>query len=145
MTFWMGVALGATAMYLFDPQHGRRRREVARETYERLRPAVTAQVEAAAPAVRDLGERAREAAGRVPVPPFLKGASDGARPDSRPAIMDNLSETQIAELTRQFEEQDRQGWDALTASYGWTSAESHEVWGWFERRPEPARSATPLG
>src|SRR5687767_5882728 len=108
MTFWMGVALGATAMYLFDPQHGRRRREVARETYARLRPAVTAQVEAAAPTVRDLGERAREAAGRVPVPPFLKGVSDRARSDSRPAIMDNLSETQIAELTRQFEQQDRQ-------------------------------------
>ena len=49
----------------------------------------------------------------------------------RPAVLMNATETQLEELARQFTQADRQGWDALTASYGWTPEESRAVWAWF--------------
>ena len=141
MMFWTGVAVGATAMYFFDPQNGSHRRATARETYQRLRPAVAARVEAAEPTIRDLGQRVRGAAGKVPVLHVFKGGrQDEARPVDRPAIMAGLSETQMEELTRQFGEHDRQAWNTLTASYGWTTAQADEVWHWFEQRPAPDRA-----
>jgi osmotically-inducible protein OsmY len=57
-----GAALGAAAMYLLDPEAGRRRRENLREaTSETFRSAG----EALTPAMESLGERARDVAGRV--------------------------------------------------------------------------------
>jgi hypothetical protein len=145
MMFWTGVAVGATAMYFFDPQNGASRRAMAREAYERLMPTIAARVEGSAPTIRDLGQRVRGAAGTVPVLRVLKGGKPaGAQPADRPAIMAGLSETQVAELTRQFGEHDRQAWNALTASYGWTAAQADEVWRWFEQRPthdQPAQVA----
>ena len=143
MMFWTGVAIGATAMYFLDPQNGTHRRAIARETYERLRPTVAARVEAAEPTIRDLGQRVRGAAGKVPVLHVLNGGKQDQTPHAeRPAIMAGLSETQMEELTRQFGEGDRQAWDRLTASYGWTTAQADEVWRWFEQRPAPQQAGT---
>jgi len=138
--FFTGVAVGAGAMYFLDPQHGVHRRARARETYWRLRPTINAGVEAAEPAVRGLAGMVRGAAGRVPVRRVLRLAGRDARqPDGRPAVMANLTETQMEELIRQFGERDRQAWDALAASYGWTPEQGEEVWRWFEQRPQPGQ------
>ncbi|HEX8220043.1 MAG TPA: hypothetical protein VF914_12650 [Chloroflexia bacterium] len=66
----------------------------------------------------------------------MDDASGGGGGSTRPAVLDNASETQILELGRQATEGDRQGWDALTGSYGWSDQESNEVWEWFAQQPE---------
>ncbi len=138
--FLTGVTVGATAMYFLDPQHGGQRRAMARETYRRLRPKIDAGVGAAEPAIRDLGGLVREAAGRVPGLHVLQGAErNEVQGGPRPAIMADLSQTQLEELTRQYDERDRQAWNALTASYGWTPAQMDEVWRWFEQRPQSSQ------
>jgi hypothetical protein len=58
---------------------------------------------------------------------------------TRPAVLDNISETQMQELERQFNEQDHQAWKALTDSYGWSEGESEAVWEWFSVQPEGNR------
>jgi hypothetical protein len=50
--------------------------------------------------------------------------------------LENISETQIQELERQFNEGDQEAWKALTQSYGWSSDQSQEVWTWFGQRPD---------
>lgn len=64
------------------------------------------------------------------------GSSGGDSGDggNRPEVLDNISDTQMDELDRQFEEGDRSAWLALTNSYGWTPAQSEEVWKWFGQR-----------
>ena len=57
---------------------------------------------------------------------------------SRPSTLENISETQIQELERQFNEGDQEAWKALTQSYGWSSDQSQEVWTWFGQRPDEA-------
>jgi hypothetical protein len=54
---------------------------------------------------------------------------------TRPAVLYDITETQMQELERQFEEQDRQGWKRLTDSYGWSEEESEAVWEWFSVQP----------
>ena len=54
----------------------------------------------------------------------------------RPGVLENISETQMQELERQFNEGDQEGWKALTQSYGWSSQQSQEVWTWFGQRPD---------
>ncbi|HET6314437.1 MAG TPA: hypothetical protein VFH60_11420 [Chloroflexia bacterium] len=66
----------------------------------------------------------------------MDDASGGGAGTTRPPVLDNASETQILELQRQFTEDDRQGWNALTRSYGWSDQESNEVWSWFAQQPE---------
>ncbi|MEA2574937.1 MAG: hypothetical protein QOH93_2235 [Chloroflexia bacterium] len=61
-----------------------------------------------------------------------EGGSGGG--SSRPDVLDNISETQMEELERQFEEGDRSAWLSLTNSYGWTPMQSEQVWGWFGQR-----------
>lgn len=58
---------------------------------------------------------------------------------TRPVVLDNVSETQIQELEQQFEESDREGWDTLTESYGWSKQESEAVWNWFNVQPTGQR------
>jgi hypothetical protein len=53
---------------------------------------------------------------------------------NRPAVLAQASETQIQELERQFAENDRQYWDELGRSYGWTPEQIEEVWNWFGQR-----------
>jgi hypothetical protein len=50
---------------------------------------------------------------------------------TRPGVLDNVSETQIQELEQQYEEQDRTAWDTLTQSYGWSKQDGDAVWNWF--------------
>ena len=54
---------------------------------------------------------------------------------TRPAVLYQLTVTQLQELERQFEEQDRQGWERLRQEYGWTPEEAEEVWRWFSIKP----------
>jgi hypothetical protein len=53
----------------------------------------------------------------------------------RPEVLNDITDTQMEELERQFDEGDRQAWNALTDSYGWTPEQSEEVWNWFSLRP----------
>jgi hypothetical protein len=62
------------------------------------------------------------------------GAQAGTAP-VRPAVLNDITDTQMEELERQFAEGDRQAWRALTDSYGWTPEQSEEVWNWFGLRP----------
>lgn len=55
----------------------------------------------------------------------------------RPAVLTNATDTQLEELARQYDQGDRQGWDALTTSYGWTPEEGQAVWAWFGQPPTP--------
>ena len=66
---------------------------------------------------------------------------DQGNNEGRPALLDNISDTQMLELERQFEEQDREAWDALTGSYGWSSDESDNVWQWFAQKPPQGGSS----
>jgi len=52
----------------------------------------------------------------------------------RPGVLENISTTQMEELERQFDEGDQEGWKALTQSYGWSSEQAQELWGWFGQR-----------
>ena len=54
---------------------------------------------------------------------------------SRPAVLNNISETQLQELESQFEQQDTEGWERLREEYGWTVEDAEEVWNWFGIRP----------
>ncbi|MEO8284932.1 MAG: hypothetical protein ABI670_00655 [Chloroflexota bacterium] len=60
--------------------------------------------------------------------------------ETRPKVLDNASETQIEELQRQSEQGDKQGWKALTTSYGWSDEISQEVWDWFAVDPDEGLS-----
>jgi hypothetical protein len=53
--------------------------------------------------------------------------------EGRPDVLDTASETQIEELEQQFSEGDRQGWDVLTTSYGWSKEQGTAVWEWFSQ------------
>ncbi len=54
---------------------------------------------------------------------------------SRPAVLEDITETQLQELERQFDEEDRDEWDQLTDSYGWSKDDSEAVWSWFGAQP----------
>lgn len=56
--------------------------------------------------------------------------------ETRPSVLNNVSETQIMELERQFTEADHKEWDVITNSYGWSKDESQAVWDWFSQDPE---------
>ena len=58
---------------------------------------------------------------------------------TRPAVLENVSETQIEELERQFDQQDAEGWERLRESYGWTPQDAEDVWNWFSIRPRGER------
>jgi nucleotide-binding universal stress UspA family protein len=53
----------------------------------------------------------------------------------RPAVLNDVTDTQLAELERQFDEGDRQGFITRARSYGWTDREIQAVWQWFSSRP----------
>ncbi len=72
----------------------------------------------------------------------MDNSSGGGAGSSRPADLDNATETQILELERQFTEGDHQAWDALTGSYGWSEQDSGAVWQWFEQRPEGGQGSS---
>ena len=143
MGFWTGVAVGVAAVYFLDPEHGAQRRAMAREKYEQIRPSISGRMETAQPTIRDIGGRVRSAASRVPGLHLIRGGRSDEAPsvDGRPAVLAALTGTQMDEFTRQFREGDRQAWDTLAASYGWTPEQADEVWRWFEQRPDPDQAA----
>jgi hypothetical protein len=49
----------------------------------------------------------------------------------RPAVLNDLTVTQLAELESQFDEGDLEGFHTRAASYGWSADEARAVWGWF--------------
>src|SRR6187200_1449604 len=49
----------------------------------------------------------------------------------RPAVLNVVTDTQLAELERQFDEGDREGFITRARSYGWTDDEIDAVWAWF--------------
>jgi nucleotide-binding universal stress UspA family protein len=49
----------------------------------------------------------------------------------RPAVLNAVTDTQLAELERQFDEGDREGFITRARSYGWTDDEIDAVWAWF--------------
>ncbi|MGI8589234.1 MAG: hypothetical protein ACR2M0_16355 [Chloroflexia bacterium] len=57
--------------------------------------------------------------------------SDGGQ--TRPALMADLTSTQLDALELQFNEGDRPEWNVFTKSYGWTQDESNAVWNWFDQ------------
>jgi hypothetical protein len=59
----------------------------------------------------------------------------GGSEETRPAVLDTITTTQMDELERQFDEGNSQGWQRLVESYGWTSDVGQEVWTWFGERP----------
>ena len=59
--------------------------------------------------------------------------------ENRPAVLDQISETQMDELDRHYDEQNRDGWNTLGQSYGWSEQQSEEVWNWFGE--DPSRGA----
>jgi protein-disulfide isomerase len=48
-----------------------------------------------------------------------------------PAVLDELTTTQMAELQRQFDDDDRGSFDGHIASYGLDRATGNELWDWF--------------
>jgi hypothetical protein len=62
-----------------------------------------------------------------------------AKEETRPAVLDNASETQIEELERHYADENKQEWEVLTDSYGWSKDESQAVWEWFGVDPEKKR------
>lgn len=65
-----------------------------------------------------------------------QGSSDGGQGDERPAVLENLSTTQLDELERQYNEHDHAGWNTLAESYGWSAEDANAVWKWFSERPK---------
>jgi hypothetical protein len=58
--------------------------------------------------------------------------SGGITDITRPAILEELTATQLFELESQFDEGDRQGFDWRADSFGWTPEQAQQVWDWFE-------------
>jgi hypothetical protein len=64
-----------------------------------------------------------------------QGGQGRGSAETRPAVLDTITTTQMDELERQFDEANRQGWQRLVESYGWTPEVGQEVWAWFSERP----------
>lgn len=56
--------------------------------------------------------------------------------NERPAVLENISDTQMEELERAYDGGDKAAWDLLTQSYGWSKEQSNEVRAWFGERPD---------
>lgn len=61
--------------------------------------------------------------------------SDTSNPQ-RPAVMEDLSESQLQELEFQANEYDKEQFFEIAATYGWDEATVSEVWAWFEVQPD---------
>ena len=64
---------------------------------------------------------------------------------SRPSVLEDVSETQLDELDRQFAQGDHDQWNELTTSYGWSSDDANAVWAWFGNKPVDGESSAPVG
>ena len=64
--------------------------------------------------------------------------------EERPVVLDALTTTQVDELLRQFDEDDRAAFDERIESYGLDRATGDAVWDWFAA-DGPERLAGPVG
>src|SRR5438477_11185463 len=80
-------------------------------------------------------------------PPRSAVASSRSYDPGHPNTGDHSPRTgaQIQELERQFAENDRQYWDDLGRSYGWTPQQTEEVWNWFGQRTPKASDQQTFG
>lgn len=53
---------------------------------------------------------------------------------TRPEILNSVSDTQMEELDRQFDEGDHDAWHTLATSYGWDEEQCDAVWEYFGQR-----------
>lgn len=61
VTLALGAVVGASGMYLLDPEHGpERRRDAAKQAWERTRSSLRTEPAVAADRVRSLASRARD-------------------------------------------------------------------------------------
>ena len=54
---------------------------------------------------------------------------------NRPEILTEMTVTELSDLEQQFDEGDRDTFDILVDSFGWTKEQADEVWNWFSQRP----------
>lgn len=54
---------------------------------------------------------------------------------NRPQILIEMSVSQMNDLEDQFAENDRDSFDTLTQSFGWSTDQADDVWNWFNQRP----------
>jgi hypothetical protein len=54
----------------------------------------------------------------------------------RPEVLSTISDTQLQELDRNFDEGDHEGWMILAQSYGWSDQQCQAVWDWFGQKPQ---------
>lgn len=64
--------------------------------------------------------------------------------EERPVVLDELTTTQMAELQRQFDDGDRDSFDAHIDSYELNRATGNDIWDWFAGG-STARLADPVG
>lgn len=62
-----------------------------------------------------------------------EGNSNSSNTD-RPAVMDNMSETQMEELERAFNDSNKGYFDELGESYGWSKEDTAQVRAHFSER-----------
>ncbi len=60
---------------------------------------------------------------------------------TRPAVLDNISSSQMEELEEHYNGGDAAAWDRLVDSYGWSQQDGQAVWQWFSEQPEQGSSA----
>jgi hypothetical protein len=60
------------------------------------------------------------------------GQSGGMAGLTRPAVLEELTATQLTEIESQFDEGDRQGFEWRAESFGWSREQAQEVWTWFD-------------
>jgi hypothetical protein len=63
--------------------------------------------------------------------------------DDRPAILFELSVSQMNEMQQQFSEGDREGFDRRASPYGWSEDQADQVWHWLSR-PHVLLELTPV-
>lgn len=59
-----------------------------------------------------------------------------AAPMERPAVLNELSETQMHELEFQASEYDKEDFFRIGGNYGWDEQTINHVWKWFEVMPK---------
>ena len=50
----------------------------------------------------------------------------------RPAVMESISDTQLDELRRQYDDDDQEQFTTLATSYGWTLDDADQVWNFIK-------------
>jgi hypothetical protein len=55
------------------------------------------------------------------------------QPAERPAVLDDLTTTQMAELQRQYDDRDRASFEVRIDSYGLDPRDDEAIWAWFDQ------------